>query len=264
MSGSAVGQELRVADIKGLTNREVMALAEAQQQALIGELERLSPEDWAKPTDCERWSVKDIVAHILGWAEATTSPREFMRLSRDTRRVRKELDVKLDAQNEAQVLARRDLTSQELIEGLRTAGQRFLSVRRTFVVLGRAIPFYHPVIGPSNVRFMMGQIYTRDHFMHRIDIARATGRDLGLGESERRLLMDLVRHWARASDADARLVLSGPAGGAFIAGSGRRATITGDAVEFCRILAGRAEPGVMEVEGDATAAHRWLGAKVPF
>ena len=257
-------RETRVEDIKGLTNAEAMTLAEAQQKALLRELEALSPQDWERPTDCERWAVRDIVAHVVGWAEALTSPREMLRLSKDTRSVRKELDAKLDAQNEAQVIARRHLSPEQLIESLRRSGERFLKVRRNVGFVGRAIPLYVPAIGASNVRFLMGQIFTRDHFMHRVDIARATDRDLALGEVERRLVADIVRHWARSSKADARLVLTGPAGSTFATGRGARATITGDAVEFCRLLAGRADSGVMQVEGDTAAARRWLAAKVPF
>lgn len=264
MSSPAVQQETRVADIKGLRATEAMALAAAQQGALIRELEALSPEDWEKPTDCERWAVRDIVAHVIGWAEALTSPRSFLDMSREARRLRKELDVKLDAQNEAQVVSRRDMTAEELLDALRNASDRFLKLRRGVAFVGRALPMYHPVIGTTTVGFLMGQIYTRDHFMHRIDIARATGRDLELGEDERRLVADIVRHWARNSKADVRLVLQGPAGGIFVAGSGTTATITGDAVEFCRLLAGRAEPGVMDVSGDEPAARHWLTTRVPF
>ena len=123
---------------------------------------------------------------------------------------------------------------------------------------------YNAAVGVTNLRFLMGQIFTRDHFMHRIDIARATDKELAVGAAEKRIVADIVRHWARSSKADARLVLSGAAGGTFVAGAGSRATITGDAIEFCRLLAGRAGLSVMDVEGDEGAAQEWLSAKVPF
>ena len=261
---TAADHETRIDDIPGLSNSRAMELARVQLDALIGELETLSEEDWDRATDCERWSVRDVVAHILGWAEALTSPREMLRLTRDTRRIRKELDVKLDAQNEAQVIARRHLTPAQLIERLRASGDRFLRVRRNVGFAGKAIPMYHPAVGPTNVRFMLGQIFTRDHFMHRIDIARAAGKELNISAPERRMVTDIVRHWTRSSNADCRLVLTGPAGGTFVAGTGERATITGDAIEFCRLLAGRADPDVMEISGDDIAARRWLDARVPF
>lgn len=35
-------------------------------EKLLSSLERLSPADWEKPTACQGWSVKDVVAHLLG------------------------------------------------------------------------------------------------------------------------------------------------------------------------------------------------------
>ena len=264
MSASTIERETRVEGIPGLTNREAMELGDAQMKSLISELRDLSDDDWLKPTDCERWAVRDVVAHILGWAEAVASPREMVRLSKAARKVRDELNVKLDAQNEAQVIARRNMTPRELIEALERASDAFMRMRRTTGLVGRGIPIYSGPIGLTNVRFLMGQIFTRDHFMHRIDIARATDKELAIGNAEVRIVTDIVRHWARSSKADARLVLTGPAEGTFIAGDGNRATISGDAIEFCRLLAGRAPLSAMDVEGNRGAAQEWLAAKVPF
>jgi hypothetical protein len=47
-------------------------------------------------------------------------------------------------------------------------------------------------------------------------------------------------------------------------GAGSRARVSGDALEFCRVLTGRADPRVMHVEGDRAAATKWLATRVPF
>ena len=253
-----------VADLRGLTHAQSMRLAERQFDELIALLRRLDVSDWDKPTDCERWKVRDIVAHVLGWAQALLSPSEMWRQSRQTRRIRAELGVKLDAQNEAQVRSRRGLAPAELLEALDVAGRRFLRLRRAGAFVGRAVPLVVHPVGLTNAGFLLGQIFTRDHFMHRIDIARATGKEIVLDDDDGALVADVVRHWTRNSKADTRLVLEGPAGGDFLCGLGDVAVIRGDAVEFCRLLAGRAGTSVMQVEGDATRARRWLEAPVPF
>ena len=259
-----VGRTIRVAEMKGLDLSESMRLAEYELDQLIAVLRRLDTNDWDKPTDCDRWTVRDITAHVLGWAEALTSPAEMVRQSNATRRIRKEIAVKLDAQNEAQVRARRDLSPADLLARLESAGQRFLRLRRRVGVVGRPIPVMVPPVGLTNVRFLMVQIFTRDHFMHRIDITRATGEELILGSEDAWLVADVVRHWVRAAKPDARLELTGPAGGTFVCGTGGRSIIRGDAIEFCRLMAGRADVSVMEVERDEAAARRWLTVPVPF
>jgi uncharacterized protein (TIGR03083 family) len=44
----------------------VLDLFDDERAALIQLLSGLSPEDWARPTACAGWSVKDVALHILG------------------------------------------------------------------------------------------------------------------------------------------------------------------------------------------------------
>ncbi len=76
--------------------------------------------------------------------------------------------------------------------------------------------------------------------MHRVDTARATGREMALTpEHDGRIIADVVAEWARRHGEPFHLVLTGPAGGEYVVGEdGERLTI--DAVEFCRTLSGRA------------------------
>ena len=255
---------VRVEDIDGLSHSEVMQLAESQMSALENELRRLEPSDWVKETDCDRWTVRDIVAHVIGWAEAITSPRVFFDQAKLTRSMRKELSRKVDAQNEAQVVARREMSTDELIESLNKVTPKFLAVRRSVGYIGKVVPLYNNAVGFTTLGFLARQIFMRDHFMHRIDISRATGKPMTLGEPERRIVADVVRHWARSSKADARLELTGDAGGVFDAGSGGTTAITGDALDFCRLMCSRADISAFELEGDEGAARAWLAVKVPF
>lgn len=100
---------------------------------------------------------------------------------------------------------------------------------------------FGPPLGLRSVGYLMDCIYTRDAWMHRIDLARATGRELVVtADHDGRLVADVVREWARAHAQPYRLVLTGPAGGAFGAAHGRHLEL--DAVQFCRAVSGRA-PG---------------------
>ena len=100
--------------------------------------------------------------------------------------------------------------------------------------------------------YLMDTIFTRDVWMHRVDVSRGVGRDLVLtSEHDGRLVADVVREWAQCHGEPFTLLLDGPAGGTFVRGAGGEEHHL-DAVEFCRMLSGR-----------STGAGR-LATPVPF
>jgi uncharacterized protein (TIGR03083 family) len=235
-----------------------MELAAAQNQSFIALLRGLQPDDWNRPTDCDRWSVKDIAAHISAWAEALLSPREYFHQVKAARKVRSELPTAVDAQNEAQVLERRALPPEELIARLEKNLPRFLKLRKNLGGVLGPLPTYSGLLGFVPLRTLTDEIFTRDMLVHRFDISRGVGHELVLGPHDVRVIKDCIKEWAKRSGADVRLELTGPAGGTYLAGSGKTATISGDANTFFRLLAKRASVSELKIEGDAAAAERWL------
>jgi uncharacterized protein (TIGR03083 family) len=55
----------RVLRIEGLTSDPSTPLLR-QRRRLADVLARLDAEQWAAPTRCDAWSVKDVVAHLVG------------------------------------------------------------------------------------------------------------------------------------------------------------------------------------------------------
>ena len=87
--------------------------------------------------------------------------------------------------------------------------------------------------------YLVDIILTRDPFMHRIDITRATGLPMdATPDHEGVIVADVVREWADRHGEPYTLELSGPAGGSWQLGEGE--SLAMDAVEFCRALSGRA------------------------
>jgi hypothetical protein len=92
--------------------------------------------------------------------------------------------------------------------------------------------------------------------MHRADICRATGRTMALtADHDGRLVADVVAEWARRHGVAFTLSLDGPAGGTYRANGEPGETLDVDAVEFCRIISGRGDPG---------ARRGLLATRVPF
>src|SRR5918997_4704350 len=67
---------------------EWMAAAEEEYRRLGALLAELDDDDWRRPTDCTEWDVREMVAHLVGAAEATASVREVRRQQRLGRRLR--------------------------------------------------------------------------------------------------------------------------------------------------------------------------------
>ena len=93
--------------------------------------------------------------------------------------------------------------------------------------------------------------------MHRLDLARATGRPPVLtADHDGVIVADVVAEWARRHGQPYQLRLTGAVGGSWSSGTGGEEIVMG-AADFCRILAGR--PG-------AEGGQPWglLATKVPF
>lgn len=93
------------------------------------------------------------------------------------------------------------------------------------------------------VGYLVDVILTRDPWMHRVDIARATGVPLDLtADHDGVLVDDVVRDWGRRHGRSVTLHLTGPAGGDWVFGT-EGPSLEYDAIEFCRLLSGRGDRG---------------------
>ena len=224
----------------GMRHRDWMAAAEEEYRRLDHLLAGLDADDWRRPTDCADWDVRQVVAHLVGAAEFTASVRELLRQTWSGRRLRAGGPL-VDGINAAQVRERAYTPPDRLLRDLAVAGTRGVRRRERLPAFLRAVPLpFGPPVGTKQLGYLMDRIYTRDAWMHRIDIARATDRPLHLtADHDGRLVADIVAEWASAHHQPFQLALTGPAGGTWSDGvNGDELTL--DAVEFCRILAGRA------------------------
>ncbi len=218
-------------------------------ERLLELLERLEPEEWRAPTECSRWDVAAMVGHLIGAGKAGASLREAARQEWWAKRHAHEFDGNsLDATNELQVRDHVALSPEERIAELRRVAPAAVRGRMRLPRPLRRIQLRLDQGGSNAVGMpttlslghTMDVIYTRDVWLHRVDIARATGRPVGLdGDSDRRVVEDVVAEWAERHGRPFHLTLHGPAGGAFHQGQDGP-HLEFDPIEFCRILSGRA------------------------
>jgi uncharacterized protein (TIGR03083 family) len=208
---------------------------------LLPLLTDLQPEQWSAPTDCTGWDVRAIVAHLAGGAQWAASFREMVRQQRHGRRLQPDGDT-VDAMNALQVAERADHPPERLLEELAEVAPRARRARSRIPAPLRAVPVpFGSPLGTRPLGYLYDRILTRDAWMHRIDICRAVGRSPELtADHDGRLIADVVAEWAARHRRPFQLVLTGPAGGRWRHGTGGEA-IELDAVEFCRIVSGRAD-----------------------
>ena len=225
-------------------------LATAAYDQLLALLDELSAEEWDAPTECPGWTVADMVGHVIGSAKSFASVGEQVRQQVWGLRHRAEFDGNaMDAYNALQIEDHRTLAPAERVAALRrVAGpavrgrMRIPSALRR--ISGPVAPGGSTAAGMparETLGHLLDVVITRDVWTHRVDIARATGRDLTLDpRTDGAIVADVVAEWAGRHGQPFELTLTGPAGGSFAQGDGGE-RLELDAVEFCRVLSGRAE-----------------------
>ena len=238
---------VNVITIEPLTHQEAMRCQAAELERTLELLRSLDAGSWAAPTDCPAWDVRAMYQHVLGACEAGASIRENIHQLRAARAHRKRHGGPLEAALSAvQVRERASLSPAQLIGRIAAVAPRTVRGRsRTPAILRNHVTM--AVDGPVHETWKLGYlidtIYLRDLWMHRIDAARATSRppELTVGH-DGRIVADIVAEWGRRHGKPFTLALTGPVGGTYASGAAQPGTesISLDAVEFCRTLAGRA------------------------
>jgi uncharacterized protein (TIGR03083 family) len=234
--------------IPAIGHAEAMRLTATENARLLAQLHRLTDEQWQAATDCSRWTVRDIAVHLIASAQAQASPIEFVRQVVAGRPLTAQIGGEhwVDGLNEAQLRARADWTPAMLPQLWQRHSAAALTARRRMPAPIRALPVL-PIgtglgvhIGWQPLSYLFDMGFTRDVWMHRIDIARAAGLQPELTpEHDGRIVAAIVAEWSRRHGRPYRVTLTGPAGGTFHLGDGDPQTI--DATEFARILSGRAD-----------------------
>jgi uncharacterized protein (TIGR03083 family) len=224
-----------------------MRLAEREYALMLDLLRDLEPGDWSRPTDCTEWDVRALALHVLGATAANASMREMAHQIRAGKKLFKQVGGHhwVDGVNEVQIRERSQLSNDAMVREFANVVPRAVRGRTRLPRVVRALPVVD-LPAPYTKRMALGWLtdlcYTRDVWMHRVDVARATNRALVLTpEHDGRLVGDMVREWATVHDDPFDVELTGPAGGRYSRGEGGE-HVTVDAVEFVRVVSLRA-PG---------------------
>jgi uncharacterized protein (TIGR03083 family) len=238
---------IKASEIPRIKHDEAMAITAAENRRLWELLIDIKPNEWSLPTDCTRWDVRAIVVHLIAQAEAQASIVEFVRQTMAGRKLMEEIGgiYPVDGMNEAGLRARSHLRPEELSDRWSRVAAEALRFRRRMPAPIRALPLLRLDRGlwkPLGYLYDIG--FTRDVWMHRVDLSRAIGRTFNATtQHDGRLVADIIAEWATTHTDPFTLKLTGPAGGTFVrdpADPGDCFEV--DAIDCCRILSGRGSP----------------------
>ncbi|MEJ7800070.1 MAG: maleylpyruvate isomerase family mycothiol-dependent enzyme, partial [Ilumatobacter sp.] len=232
-----------VTSITRIDHEEAMKVAAVENRKFGDVMRALSPEQWRTQTECTRWDVRSMAAHVVGSAASQASPREFFRQKRGGKPICKELDSPFwwDGMNELQVRERASLTTEQLIAEWDTVSLKALRSRSKLPrpIAGLRLLSLPEPVGRQPLSYLFDIGFTRDVWAHRIDIAHAIGTepDHDIGH-DGRIVADIVAEWAATHGEPFTLVLDGPAGGTYVQGASGDEVHIG-VVAFIRTLAER-------------------------
>jgi uncharacterized protein (TIGR03083 family) len=218
-------------------------LAATEYQRVVDQLRSLSDDEWRIQTCNTGWDVRALAAHMLGMVAMAASVPEQLRQMRAAKKRGGEF---IDALTALQVEKYDGWSGDQIVaEFVRLAPKAVKGRSRTPGLLrGRKMPQEQPVNPPDGYEswtfaYLVDVILTRDPWMHRSDIAVATGREMTLtADHDAVIVDDVVREWAGRHAQSCGLTLTGPIGREYVFGTGGPSYAI-DAVEFCRMASGR-------------------------
>jgi uncharacterized protein (TIGR03083 family) len=239
-----------VASIPRISHDEAMPIAAREYDAFVDLLRALDDDDWSRPTDNDEWDVRATALHVLGATAANASMREMAHQMFAGRKLYKQIGANrwhhwVDGINEVQIRERATVTNAELVAAFAAVAPKAVAGRKRLPAPVRALRVVD-LPAPYTKRQPLGWLtdvcYTRDTWMHRVDITRATGTPMVLTAAhDGRLVADMVAEWATLHTDPFDLELTGPAGGHYRRGDGGE-HVTVDAVDYVRVISMRA-PG---------------------
>jgi uncharacterized protein (TIGR03083 family) len=266
MSATVSSMLLDTTQIPYLTADEAHKLLSTELARLLLLVESLAPEDWTKPTACSDWDVRAVLAHQAGGYASGASFKEMLHQMSG---ISGQSGLPEDGINIVQQRDRAGKSPLELIAELRKVGPVGAENWAYRFGLLKLISIPHPVIGKLSMRHLMWVIHSRDTWMHRLDICRATGRVFEQdakhdGRIAALVMRDVADVLAKKYEGPALVFdLSGAAGGTWKIGHGEpAAAIHMDVLAFNIFASGRytyeAARPLAAISGDVSAAEKAL------
>ena len=240
--------------IPALDHAEAGRMAHEELNRFLALVEALTGDDWQLPTDCTEWTVRDMLAHQAG---AYAGGANFAEFRHQYSAHPGPGQLLVDAANARQIADRAGRSPADLIGELRRVGPAAIRARQRLPWLLRVLTVpMGPPLGTVPISYLTDLIYTRDTWMHRVDICRATGKPfVQTPEHDGRIVALVMRDLSkkltnRLRGQSVLYDLTGAAGGCYRIGSTLEPTaiLKMDVLQFNRLASERLTPEAAKAE----------------
>jgi uncharacterized protein (TIGR03083 family) len=228
----------------------------AERTALLGFLHDLTPADWATPSRCEGWTVKDVVSHMGAASHGFFTPWVVgLIASKD-----------VEAHNDADAARRQAWEPAKVLKEYETWSRRAGVAHAALQKPGlRSLPIKLAEVGTYPARLLTSAIVFDTHLHLRHDMATAVGRPVEPSDPNR-LAVTLEWMFAGLSpmtgdalawlDTPVEVHLTGAGGGTWTITPGRDGRVG--------VAEGITSPQALTIEGEAAAFPTWATRRVPW
>lgn len=128
--------------IAPLDHDAAMALAAVEVERLLDLVGELSDDEWEQPTECPGWTVRDVLAHLLGMWKLQYDPEERTRqITVATQRAQQSGRLRIDELTALQVADHTELPNVAIGQALRVVAPLALAGRREMPATVRAAAY---------------------------------------------------------------------------------------------------------------------------
>ncbi len=236
-------QVLDAVNVPYITADEAHILLCTELERIVALAKTLEGDDWSKPTACTAWNVRDMLAHQAGSYASGTGYKEMIHQYLSLPKARQ---LPEDAINETQLFDRKGKSPADLIAELESVGPVAAQKWAYQFKLMKLVTIPHRTAGSLNIGHLMMVVHSRDTWMHRLDICRATERKFEqTAEHDGRIaalvMLDVAKCLLKIMDKHSIVFdLAGTAGGRWKIGNDEAsATINMDVLDFNIYASGR-------------------------
>jgi len=207
-----------------LTRRQATAVAAAEMRAFGDVLASLDGDDWDRDTDSAGWTVRHVAAHVTGQYEELARPAVLLRRLGAARRRYRDRSV-LDGHNQVQIDDLGGLGPDGLRARYAKVGPAAVRMARIMPGFVRRVPsrklFPGEALAEPDLGYLIDVVAPRDTWMHRLEVARATGVVFEVDAHDEAIVGQVMRDLhAGWRGRPLHLELTGPAGGTWAIGRG--------------------------------------------
>lgn len=231
------------------------AAYKADRAAIVNVLKDLSDEEWAKPSRCDGWTVKDVVAHMSAACHGTFTPWVVKLLA----------GKDIEAANDKDTAKRKGWEPAKILSEYENWSKRVVPVMGLVQKPGiRSVPLRVAEVGVYPAA-LLTSAFVFDHGLHiRYDIGKALGRTVEKRDANR---LGVSNEWMLAGlgtmsgdrldwlDKKIELNLLGPGGGTWTIAQGKKKV---------EAIVGAAPEAAVTIEAPAEDFSDWGTAREPW